>query len=197
MSKRILLVEDESIVRMDIALLLQDAGFNIAGEAGDGEKAIELAHELEPDLIIMDIKMPKLDGLKASKIISQKYNIPILLLTAYSQQEFIEKAKEANIVGYIVKPISEDRLIPAVEIALHQGMVSERYRVQVKEADNRLKKRKVVERAKGLLMEHFGYSDEASYKKMREISMNKQMPLEKVALKILKKYSEPPLTTSK
>ncbi|MEC3884034.1 response regulator [Halobacillus sp. HZG1] len=197
MGKRILLVEDESIVRMDIALLLQDSGFDIVGEAGDGEKAIELAYELQPDLIIMDIKMPKMDGLKASKVISQKFNIPILLLTAYSQQEFIEKAKEANIVGYIVKPISEDRLIPAVEIALHQGVVSERYRVKVKEADNRLKKRKVVERAKGLLMDQFGYTDEVSYKKMREISMNKQWPLEKVATKILKKYSQEPMTTSK
>ncbi|GEN54572.1 ANTAR domain-containing response regulator [Halobacillus faecis] len=197
MGKRILLVEDESIVRMDIALLLQDSGFDIVGEAGDGEKAIELAYELQPDLIIMDIKMPKMDGLKASKVISQKFNIPILLLTAYSQQEFIEKAKEANIVGYIVKPISEDRLIPAVEIALHQGVVSERYRVKVKEADNRLKKRKVVERAKGLLMDQFGYTDEVSYKKMREISMNKQWPLEKVATKILKKYSQEPMITSK
>ncbi len=190
-------MEDESIVRMDIALLLQDSGFEIVGEAGDGEKAIELAYELQPDLIIMDIKMPKMDGLKASKVISKQFNIPILLLTAYSQQEFIEKAKEANIVGYVVKPISEDRLVPAVEIALHQGVVSERYRVKVKEADNRLKKRKVVERAKGLLMEQYNCSDEVSYKKMREISMNKQWPLEKVAKKILKKYSQEPITNSK
>ncbi|WP_173915393.1 ANTAR domain-containing response regulator [Halobacillus sp. Marseille-Q1614] len=198
MSKKILLVEDESIVRMDISLMLQDAGFEVIGEAGDGEKAIELAESLKPDLIIMDIKMPKLNGLKASKIISKMFNIPILLLTAYSQQEFIEKAKEANIVGYIVKPVAENRLIPAVEIALHQGEVSERYRSEVKEADARLEARKTVERAKGLLMEEFGYSEDTSYKKLRKISMNKQWTLEKVAQQVLRKYSpERQLTNTK
>ncbi|MFG6114787.1 ANTAR domain-containing response regulator [Halobacillus sp. MO56] len=189
MNKRIVLVEDESIVRMDISMILEDAGYEVVGEAGDGERAIEVVHEKQPDLIIMDIKMPKLNGLKASKIISQKFNIPILLLTAYSQQDFIDKAKEANIVGYIVKPVSDDRLIPAVEIALHQGDVSEQYREKVKEANHRLEERKVVEKAKGILMDRFGYSEEVSYKKMRKTSMNKQVPLERVAKHIVKKYS--------
>ncbi|MEH7265335.1 response regulator, partial [Priestia megaterium] len=100
MTKRIMIVEDESIVRLDLSMMLSDNGYEIVGEAGDGEKAVELAFALKPDLIIMDIKMPKLNGLKASEIISNKYNIPILLLTAYSQREFIDKAKKANIVGY-------------------------------------------------------------------------------------------------
>ncbi|MEH7367353.1 response regulator, partial [Priestia megaterium] len=99
MTKRIMIVEDESIVRLDLSMMLSDNGYEIVGEAGDGEKAVELAFALKPDLIIMDIKMPKLNGLKASEIISNKYNIPILLLTAYSQREFIDKAKKANIVG--------------------------------------------------------------------------------------------------
>ncbi|MEH6842123.1 response regulator, partial [Priestia megaterium] len=99
MTKRIIIVEDESIVRLDLSMMLSDNGYEIVGEAGDGEKAVELAFALKPDLIIMDIKMPKLNGLKASEIISNKYNIPILLLTAYSQKEFIDKAKKANIVG--------------------------------------------------------------------------------------------------
>ncbi|MEH7563461.1 response regulator, partial [Priestia megaterium] len=103
MTKRIMIVEDESIVRLDLSMMLSDNGYEIVGEAGDGEKAVELAFALKPDLIIMDIKMPKLNGLKASEIISNKYNIPILLLTAYSQREFIDKAKKANIVGYLVK----------------------------------------------------------------------------------------------
>lgn len=107
MTKRIMIVEDESIVRLDLSMMLSDNGYEIVGEAGDGEKAVELAFALKPDLIIMDIKMPKLNGLKASEIISNKYNIPILLLTAYSQREFIDKAKKANIVGYLVKPIAE------------------------------------------------------------------------------------------
>src|SRR4051812_1471088 len=116
MKKRIIVVEDESIVRLDVSLMLKDAGYDVVAEAADGEKAIELAYSLKPDLMIMDIKMPKLNGLKASEIISNKFNIPILLLTAYSQKEYIEKAKKANILGYLVKPISEANLIPAVEI---------------------------------------------------------------------------------
>ncbi|SDX94031.1 ANTAR domain-containing response regulator [Salimicrobium album] len=190
MSKRILLVEDESIVRMDISFILQDAGFDIVGEAGDGEKAVELAHEQQPDLIIMDIKMPKMDGLKASAIISKQFNIPILLLTAYSQPEYIQRAKEANIVGYLVKPISEDRLLPAVEIALHQGEVSKRYKAEIEEVENRMETRKLVEKAKGLLMEHLHYTEEKSFRKMQEISMNKQVPMEKVARTVIKKYKK-------
>lgn len=192
MKKRVVLVEDESIVRMDVKMILEEAGYEVVGEAGNGEKAIEIVDQIKPDLIIMDIKMPKMNGLKASKVITQKYNIPILLLTAYSQKDFIDKAKEANIVGYIVKPVSSDRLIPSVEIALHQAEVSKQYEEKVKDADKRLKERKLVEKAKGILMERFGYSEEVSFKKMRKTSMNKQVTLEKVAKHIIKKYSSNP-----
>lgn len=189
MNKRVVLVEDESIVRMDVKMILEDAGYEVVGEAGNGEKAIEIVNQVHPDLIIMDIKMPKMNGLKASKIISEKYNIPILLLTAYSQKEFVDKAKEANIVGYVVKPVSGDRLIPSIEIALHQAEVSNQYEAKVKEADKRLKERKLIEKAKGILMERFGYSEEVSFKKIRKTSMDKQVTLEKVAKYIIKKYS--------
>src|SRR5919205_911179 len=128
-----MIVEDESIVRLDLSMMLSDNGYEIVGEAGDGEKAVELAYSLKPDLIIMDIKMPKLNGLKASEIISNKFNIPILLLTAYSQKEYIEKAKKANILGYLVKPISEANLIPAVEIALMQAENANFYKEKVEE----------------------------------------------------------------
>ncbi|ASN04336.1 ANTAR domain-containing response regulator [Virgibacillus necropolis] len=195
MKKRIVLVEDESIARMDISLTLQDAGYEVVGQAGNGEKAIEVVHECQPDLIIMDIKMPKLNGLKASKIISQKFNIPILLLTAYSQQDFIDKAKESNIVGYIVKPVSGDRLIPSIEIALHQSEVSNQYRKEIKEAKDHLNERKVIEKAKGILMERFNYSEENAFKKIRTISMNKQVTLGRVAKHIIKKYSSGDLKT--
>lgn len=197
MTKRIVLVEDESIVRMDVKMILQDEGYDVVGEAGDGERAIELVDKLQPDLIIMDIKMPKLNGLKASKIISQKYNIPILLLTAYSQKDFIDMAKEANIVGYVVKPVSSDRLIPSVEIALHQAEVSELYRHKVKEANEQLEERKLVEKAKGLLMERFQYSEEMAFKKMRKTSMNKQVPLKRVAKHVIKKYKSQEVQAAK
>jgi response regulator NasT len=175
-----MIVEDESIVRLDLSMMLSDNDYEIVGEAGDGEKAIELAFALKPDLIIMDIKMPKLNGLKASEIISNRYNIPILLLTAYSQKEFIDKAKKANIVGYLVKPISESNLIPAVEIALQQAENAKMY--------NELKKRKIVEKAKGILMNKYNLTEDSAFKKMRTISMKKQVTLEKLAKHIIEKY---------
>lgn len=188
MTKRIMIVEDESIVRLDLSMMLSDNGYEIVGEAGDGEKAVELAFALKPDLIIMDIKMPKLNGLKASEIISNKYNIPILLLTAYSQREFIDKAKKANIVGYLVKPIAESNLIPAVEIALQQAENAKMYEQKVQEMNNELKKRKIVEKAKGILMDKYNLTEDRAFKKMRTISMKKQVTLEKLAKHIIEKY---------
>lgn len=188
-NKRIMVVEDESIVRLDIAMMLKDAGYEVIAEAGDGEMAIELAYSLKPDLIIMDIKMPKLNGLKASEIISNKFNIPILLLTAYSQREYIDKAKQANILGYLVKPISEASLIPAIEIALKQAENANAYKEKVQEMNEKLKNRKIVEKAKGILIKQFNLSEDTAYKKMRTISMNKQVTLEKVAKHVISKYN--------
>lgn len=186
--KKIMLVEDESIVRLDLAMMLSEAGFEVVAQAGDGEKAIELLHTMTPDLIIMDIKMPKLNGLKASEIISNKWNIPILLLTAYSQKEYVEKAKTAHIVGYLVKPVSEMNLIPAVEIALKQAERTAGFQMQIDELGLRLEQRKLVEKAKGLLMQQFSITEESAYKRMRKLSMNKQLTMEKVAEKILQKF---------
>ncbi len=183
-----MVVEDESIVRLDVSFMLKDAGYDVVAEAADGEKAVELAYSLRPDLIIMDIKMPKLNGLKASEIISDKLNIPILLLTAYSQKEYIEKAKKANILGYLVKPISEANLIPAVEIALKQAEKTSHYKEQVDEINRELQNRKLIEKAKGILMKQLNLPEEEAYNRMRNISMNKQRSLEKVAKYIILKY---------
>jgi two-component system, response regulator PdtaR len=189
MKKRIIVVEDESIVRLDIAMMLEDAGFEVIAQVGDGEKAIELAFSLNPDLIIMDIKMPKLNGLKASEIISNRTTIPILLLTAYSQKEYIDKAKQSNIVGYLVKPISEANLIPAVEIAIQQAENAKAYREQVEIMNKQLAERKTIEKAKGIIMEKFNLPEDLAFKKMRKISMNKQVTLENVAKQIILKYN--------
>lgn len=189
MKKRIMVVEDESIVRLDVVMMLEDAGYEVIAQAGDGESAIEKAFSLKPDLIIMDIKMPKLNGLKASEIISKRTNIPILLLTAYSQREYIDKAKQANIMGYLVKPISEANLIPAVEIALRQAENANAYREQVENMNKQLEERKIVEKAKGIIMQKFDLSEELAFRKMRKISMNKQVTLENVAKQIILKYN--------
>jgi len=188
MKKRIMVVEDESIVRLDVSLMLEDAGYSVVAQAGDGESAVEQAFAHQPDLIIMDIKMPKLNGLKASQIISNKMNTPILLLTAYSQQEFINKAKESNIYGYLVKPITEASLIPAVEIALKQAERSNEFREKINSMELKIKSRKIIERAKGLLMDKKNLSEDIAFQKMRKISMDKQVPLENIAKRIILKY---------
>ncbi|WP_394137961.1 ANTAR domain-containing response regulator [Cytobacillus oceanisediminis] len=189
MKKRIMVVEDESIVRLDLTMMLEEAGYDVVGQAGNGEKAVEQAFLLKPDLIIMDIKMPKLNGLKASEIISKKNNTPILLLTAYSQREYIDKAKQANIMGYLVKPVNEASLIPAVEIALRQAENANAFREQVESMNQQLNERKIVEKAKGILMKKFNMPEDDAFKKMRKISMNKQVTLENVAKRIILKYN--------
>lgn len=185
MDKRILVVEDESIVLLDITIMLKDAGFDVVGHARNGEKAIELAHALQPDLVLMDIKMPKMNGLKASDVISNTFQIPVLLLTAFSQREYIDEAKRANIVGYLVKPITEANLIPAVEIALLQAANTKKYQERNAQLDETLTNRKVIEKAKGIIMKRKNVSEETAYNKLRRLSMDKQLSMETVARRII------------
>ncbi|PRS35906.1 response regulator [Bacillus sp. RJGP41] len=185
MDKRILVVEDESIVLLDITIMLKDAGFDVVGHARNGEKAIELAHALQPDLVLMDIKMPKMNGLKASDVISNTFQIPVLLLTAFSQREYIDGAKRANIVGYLVKPITEANLIPAVEIALLQAANTKKYQERNAQLDETLTNRKVIEKAKGIIMKRKNVTEEIAYNKLRRLSMDKQLSMETVARRII------------
>ncbi|PEZ84442.1 response regulator [Bacillus sp. AFS017274] len=185
MVKRILVVEDESIVLLDITIMLKDAGFDVVGHARNGEKAIELAHELQPDLVLMDIKMPKMNGLKASDVISNTFQIPVLLLTAFSQREYIDEAKRANIVGYLVKPITEANLIPAVEIALLQAANTKKHQERNAQLDETLTNRKVIEKAKGIIMKRKNVTEETAYIKLRRLSMDKQLSMETVARRII------------
>lgn len=185
MDKRILVVEDESIVLLDITIMLKDAGFDVVGHARNGEKAIELAHALQPDLVLMDIKMPKMNGLKASDVISNTFRIPVLLLTAFSQREYIDEAKRANIVGYLVKPITEANLIPAVEIALLQAANTKKYQERNAQLDETLTNRKVIEKAKGIIMKRKNVTEEIAYNKLRRLSMDKQLSMETVARRII------------
>ncbi|WP_349729876.1 ANTAR domain-containing response regulator [Peribacillus frigoritolerans] len=185
MVKRILVVEDESIVLLDITIMLKDAGFDVVGHARNGEKAIELAHALQPDLVLMDIKMPKMNGLKASDVISNTFQIPVLLLTAFSQREYIDEAKRANIVGYLVKPITEANLIPAVEIALQQAANTKKHQERNAQLDETLTNRKVIEKAKGIIMKRKNVTEEIAYNKLRRLSMDKQLSMVTVARRII------------
>lgn len=151
MKKRILIAEDEPIIRMDLKMLLRKNDYEVVGEAGNGDRAIELAFKLKPDLVLMDIEMPKLNGLKASEVIGRQLDIPVLLITAYSQEEFIEKSRQDNIMGYLVKPVSEGSLIPAMMIALQQAKRTQTLKQSLQLTQAKIQKRKMIERTKGQL----------------------------------------------
>ncbi|MBA4494584.1 ANTAR domain-containing response regulator [Paenactinomyces guangxiensis] len=182
---KILLAEDESIWRMDLKEMLTEAGYEVVGEAGDGEKAVELAHSLKPDLIIMDIKMPKMNGLKAGRIITRSVNVPILLLTAYSQQDLVAEAKQAHVTGYLVKPVRESDLIPAVEISLAQARKVAALEQNISKLQHQIESRKLVERAKGVLMNKHRWSEEQAYQTLRKNSMNRRISMDELARRIL------------
>lgn len=182
---RLMVVEDESILRMDIKEMLIEAGYDVVAEANSGDKAIELAALHKPDLIVMDIKMPKMNGIKASRIIHQAFQIPSLLLTAYSERDLVEEAKNAHILGYLVKPVSENALIPAVEIALAQAKRLVALAMDIKKMEEKIQDQKVIQRAKGILMEVYDVSEEQAFKMLRSYSMNNGKTMKAVADSIL------------
>lgn len=186
--KKILIVEDESIIRMDFKILLEKHGYNVIAEAKDGDKAIEMAFEHKPDLILMDIKMPKIDGLKASKVIGDQLDLPIIIITAYSQKKFVEKAQQDNIVGYLVKPVTEANLIPAVEIAIHQFKKTKSLKQNIIEVEEKIEKRKLIERAKGILIDNKQITEEEAFKLLRDKSMSRQLSMDVLAKEIIESY---------
>lgn len=185
MTYRIMIVDDDPITRMDLREMLKEEGYQVIKECKNGEEAVKHSVALEPDLIIMDVKMPILNGIKAAKIIRQKSNAAILLLTAYSQRELIEDAKESGVTAYLVKPVTEADLIPAIEIALSQKKQFECLSRDLQTLKQKLKERRQVEKAKGKLMNAMMLSEEAAYRKMREYSMKNRMSLGMVAELIL------------
>lgn len=182
MSGRIVIVDDEPITRMDIRGMLEAENYNVVGEAADGIEAIEVCKQQHPDLVIMDISMPLLDGLKASKkIISEKYASSVILLTAYSDKENIEKAKKYGVSGYLVKPITEKSLTPMVEVAIATGTKAREYEQSIEKLSKKLADRKLIEKAKGIIMIEQKLSEDQAYQLLRELSMNKRCPISEIA----------------
>lgn len=165
--------------------MLLEAGYDVVAEANTGELAVELAALHRPDLIVMDVKMPRMNGLKASRIIQKSFNVPILLLTAYTEAELIEEAKEAHIFGYLVKPITEKDLIPAVEMALGQSKRLHGLLDSIKEMEHKLEARKQIEQAKGILMDVHNINEEDAYKALRTYCMNNRKTMSEVAASII------------
>ena len=181
---RILIADDESIIRMDLKEMLSGLGYLVAGEAGDGRQAINLARELKPDLVIMDIKMPEMDGIAAAKVLTEEKIAPVLLLTAYSQQELVAGAREAGVVGYIVKPFRQDELLPAIEVALSRFREFRELEKEMGDLKETLEARKVIERAKGVLMDH-GLKEADAFRRIQKLSMDTRKSMREIAEAIL------------
>jgi two-component system, response regulator PdtaR len=178
---RVLIAEDETIIRLDLRDLLERSGLEVCAEAHDGEEAVELARSSEPDLAIMDVKMPKLDGIEAARRILGERPIPIVMLTAYGQQELVARAVEAGVFGYLVKPFREQDLLPAIQTARarHEELLA--LRDEAETLAEALAARKAIERAKGLLMEREGLSEQDAFTRLRKASQISGRPLKVVA----------------
>jgi AmiR/NasT family two-component response regulator len=182
---RIIIADDESIIRMDLREMLTNLGYLVIGEVGDGRSAVNLARELRPDIVIMDIKMPDMDGIDAAQILTEEHIAPVILLTAYSQKELVERAKAAGVVGYLVKPFREADLTPAIEVALARFEEFEAMHKEVNDLQLALETRKLVDRAKGILMDTQGLSEADAFRKIQKMSMNTRKPMKEVAEAII------------
>ncbi len=182
---RIVIADDESLIRMDLREMLNNLGYLVVGEVGDGRSAVNLARELKPDIVIMDIKMPDMDGIQAAKILTEERIAPVLLLSAYSQQDLIERAREAGVIGYLVKPVRESDLAPAIEVALARFREFMEMQKQVADLQDALETRKLVDRAKGILMDRQGLTEAEAFRKIQKMSMNNRKPMKEVAWAII------------
>jgi len=182
---RVMIADDESIIRMDLREMLTNLGYLVVGEAGDGRSAVNLARELKPDVVILDIKMPGMDGIEAARILTEEKIAPAVLLTAYSQRDLVERAKEAGVVGYITKPMRESDLRPAIEVAMARFSEFRALEKEVGDLKQALETRKLVDRAKGILMDTQGLSEAEAFRKIQKMSMDKRKTMKDVAEAII------------
>lgn len=179
---RVVIADDEPITRMDIKEILEEKGYQVIGEAADGFDAVEICKEKKPELVLMDIKMPLLDGLSAARIMMEEHvDAAIVLLTAYSEREFIDSAKELGVSGYLVKPIDEKSLIPSIELAVARNKEMRRLQRDIAKVSERLENRSIIEKAKGRIMERDGLSEQEAYDFIRKLSLTKGMSMRRVA----------------
>ena len=188
-AKRILIAEDETLIRMDLAEMLRESGYEVIGEATNGEEAINLAKELKPDLSILDVKMPKIDGITAAETIVEIS--PVLMLTAFSQKDLVERAVDAGVMAYVVKPFTINDLLPAIEIAITRHAQMLALKNEVGDLTERLETRKIIDRAKGILMYAMKLSEPDAFKWIQKTAMDRRVSMKEVAQAIIDPASAP------
>ena len=184
--RRIVIAEDEPLARLDLGQMLENLGHEVVGETGRGDEVVQLVRDLKPDLVILDIKMPgEIDGLGAAQLLAEERVAPVLLLTAYSDQEFIDGARDAGVMGYLVKPYGENQLAPAIEVALARFGEFSQLQKELGSTKEALVTRKIVERAKGVLMDTAGLKESEAFHRIQRLSMNSRKSMREVAEAIL------------
>ena len=178
---RIVVAEDEALIRLDLVEMLQEAGYDVVGQASNGEQAVELALDLIPDLVIMDVKMPVMDGLSAADEIGKQRLCPVIMLTAFSQTELVERARDAGVMAYVVKPFTAADLTPAINIALSRWSELKEHEKEVADLGEALETRKAVERAKGVLMKKLKLTEAEAFRWIQKTAMDRRLGMKEVA----------------
>lgn len=187
----VVVAEDEALIRLDLVEMLREEGYRVVGEAGDGQTAVELAESLKPDLVIMDIKMPRRDGIDAASEIAQKRIAPVVILTAFSQRELVEQARDAGAMAYLVKPFSATDLVPAIEVATSRFRETAELEAEVAGLQERLEARKLIERAKGLLMASQSMSEPEAFAWIQRAAMDRRSSMKAVAQIVIETLPDP------
>lgn len=187
---RVVIAEDEALIRLDLKEMLEEEGYSVVGEAGDGQRAVELAREHVPDLVILDVKMPVMDGISAAELIAAESIAPVLMLTAFSQRELVERARDAGAMAYLVKPFSKSDVVPAIEMAVSRFTELRELEKEVSDLSQRLETRKLVDRAKSVLQTQYGLSEPAAFRWIQKTSMDRRLSMSQVAEAVIEDGEE-------
>ncbi|AIA02983.1 MULTISPECIES: ANTAR domain-containing response regulator [Streptomyces] len=190
LTTRVVIAEDEALIRLDLKEMLEEEGYSVVGEAGDGQTAVELAREHRPDLVILDVKMPVLDGISAAEKIAEESIAPVLMLTAFSQRELVERARDAGAMAYLVKPFSKSDVVPAIEMAVSRFTELRALEKEVVDLTQRLETRKLVDRAKSILQTQYGLTEPAAFRWIQKTSMDRRLSMHQVAEAVIQDAAE-------
>lgn len=179
--RRVVIAEDEALIRLDLAEMLAEEGYDVVGQAGDGETAVALVEELRPDLVVLDVKMPKLDGIAAAQRIAEQQIAPVVILTAFSQRDLVEQARDAGAMAYLVKPFTKNDLMPAVEVAISRFAELQHLAAEVADLTERLETRKQVDRAKAVLQQRLELSEADAFRWIQKTAMDLRLSMRQVA----------------